>query len=89
VREKKELVFCKLIRTQLFRYWTEKGICWARNSEVQDIDDTAMGFRLLRLHGHQVSASELFVYTKPNISLSSFMLSTYLSYCLERYYFPN
>ncbi|CAJ2633133.1 unnamed protein product [Trifolium pratense] len=38
------------------RYWTEKGICWARNSEVQDIDDTAMGFRLLRLHGHQVSA---------------------------------
>ncbi|XP_061341359.1 ent-copalyl diphosphate synthase 1-like [Gastrolobium bilobum] len=37
------------------RYWTEKGICWAKNSEVQDIDDTAMGFRLLRLHGHQVS----------------------------------
>ncbi|KAK9939818.1 hypothetical protein M0R45_016503 [Rubus argutus] len=38
------------------RYWTEKGICWARNSVVQDIDDTAMGFRLLRLHGHKVSA---------------------------------
>ncbi|MED6194808.1 Gly-Xaa carboxypeptidase, partial [Stylosanthes scabra] len=37
------------------RYWTEKGICWARNSEVQDIDDTAMAFRLLRLHGYQVS----------------------------------
>ncbi|KAI3472795.1 hypothetical protein Pfo_031124 [Paulownia fortunei] len=37
------------------RYWTNKGICWARNSEVQDIDDTAMGFRLLRLHGYQVS----------------------------------
>ncbi|WJX84226.1 Gly-Xaa carboxypeptidase [Trifolium repens] len=27
-----------------------------KNSEVQDIDDTSMGFRLLRLHGHQVSA---------------------------------
>ncbi|XP_027188128.1 ent-copalyl diphosphate synthase, chloroplastic isoform X2 [Cicer arietinum] len=39
----------------VLRYWTDKGICWARNSEVQDIDDTAMGFRLLRLHGHQVS----------------------------------
>ncbi|KAL5059580.1 hypothetical protein RYX36_031184 [Vicia faba] len=39
----------------LSRYWTEKGICWARNSEVQDIDDTAMGFRLLRLHGYHVS----------------------------------
>ncbi|KAK4441666.1 Kolavenyl diphosphate synthase TPS5, chloroplastic [Sesamum alatum] len=38
------------------RYWTSRGICWARNSEVQDIDDTAMGFRLLRLHGYQVSA---------------------------------
>ncbi|KAK7285344.1 hypothetical protein RJT34_20113 [Clitoria ternatea] len=37
------------------RHWTEKGICWARNSEVQDIDDTAMGFKLLRLHGHRAS----------------------------------
>ncbi|KAL1539761.1 Gly-Xaa carboxypeptidase [Salvia divinorum] len=40
----------------VYRYWTEKGICWARNSEVEDIDDTAMGFRLLRLHGYEVSA---------------------------------
>ncbi|GAV57768.1 Terpene_synth domain-containing protein/Terpene_synth_C domain-containing protein [Cephalotus follicularis] len=38
------------------RYWTEVGICWARDSPVQDIDDTSMGFRLLRLHGHDVSA---------------------------------
>ncbi|XP_028762173.1 ent-copalyl diphosphate synthase, chloroplastic [Neltuma alba] len=38
------------------RYWTDKGICWARNSNVQDIDDTAMGFRMLRLHGREVSA---------------------------------
>ncbi|KAG6774483.1 hypothetical protein POTOM_021836 [Populus tomentosa] len=40
----------------IHRYWTENGICWARNSNVHDIDDTAMGFRILRLHGHQVSA---------------------------------
>ncbi|XP_027351676.1 ent-copalyl diphosphate synthase, chloroplastic [Abrus precatorius] len=40
----------------VYRYWTEKGICWARNSNVRDIDDTAMGFRLLRLHGLPVSA---------------------------------
>lgn len=39
----------------VFRYWSEKGLCWARNSEVRDIDDTAMGFRLLRLHGYKVS----------------------------------
>ncbi|KAJ6336010.1 hypothetical protein OIU78_012582 [Salix suchowensis] len=40
----------------IHRYWTEDGICWARNSEVHDIDDTAMGFRILRLNGHRVSA---------------------------------
>ncbi|CAH9140588.1 unnamed protein product [Cuscuta epithymum] len=37
------------------RYWSERGICWARNTRVQDIDDTAMAFRLLRLHGYEVS----------------------------------
>ncbi|XP_059439100.1 (-)-kolavenyl diphosphate synthase TPS28, chloroplastic-like isoform X1 [Corylus avellana] len=40
----------------VYRYWTAEGICWARNSKVYDVDDTAMGFRLLRLHGHKVSA---------------------------------
>ncbi|XP_009627025.1 ent-copalyl diphosphate synthase 1 [Nicotiana tomentosiformis] len=38
------------------RNWTNEGICWARNSPVQDIDDTSMAFRLLRLHGYVVSA---------------------------------
>ncbi|KAI3980158.1 hypothetical protein MKX01_033299 [Papaver californicum] len=37
------------------RYWTEDGVCWERNSNVADIDDTAMGFRILRLHGRDVS----------------------------------
>ncbi|VFQ86200.1 unnamed protein product [Cuscuta campestris] len=38
------------------RYWSdERGICWARNTRVEDIDDTAMAFRLLRLHGYPVS----------------------------------
>ncbi|KAL0418739.1 UNVERIFIED_CONTAM: Kolavenyl diphosphate synthase TPS5, chloroplastic, partial [Sesamum radiatum] len=46
----------RLQRLGISRYWTNKGICWARNSEVQDIDDTAMGFRLLRMHGYEVSA---------------------------------
>ncbi|PRQ26098.1 putative ent-copalyl diphosphate synthase [Rosa chinensis] len=45
------------------RYWTDKGISWVRNSEVPDIDDTSMGFRLLRLHGHKVSA-EVYEYFK-------------------------
>ncbi|XP_048570968.1 ent-copalyl diphosphate synthase 1, chloroplastic-like isoform X1 [Triticum urartu] len=39
------------------RHWTEEGICWARNSAVVDVDDTAMAFRLLRLHRYNVSPS--------------------------------
>ncbi|KAG2297531.1 hypothetical protein Bca52824_044200 [Brassica carinata] len=46
------------------RYWTDKGICWARCSHVQDIDDTAMAFRLLRLHGYQVSADVFMNFEK-------------------------
>uniref|UniRef100_A0ACD5WSR4 Uncharacterized protein n=1 Tax=Avena sativa TaxID=4498 RepID=A0ACD5WSR4_AVESA len=39
------------------RYWSEEGISWARNSNVKNLDDTAMAFRLLRLHGYNVSPS--------------------------------
>ncbi|KVH94375.1 Terpene synthase, metal-binding domain-containing protein [Cynara cardunculus var. scolymus] len=39
----------------IYRYWTKDGICWAKNSNVQDIDDTAMGFRLLRMYGYEIS----------------------------------
>ncbi|XP_013607199.1 PREDICTED: ent-copalyl diphosphate synthase, chloroplastic [Brassica oleracea var. oleracea] len=46
------------------RYWTDKGICWARCSHVQDIDDTAMAFRLLRLNGYKVSADVFKVFEK-------------------------
>ncbi|KAI3931572.1 hypothetical protein MKW92_011174 [Papaver armeniacum] len=45
------------------RYWTEHGVCWARNSKVADIDDTALGFRILRLHGRDVS-SDVFRHFK-------------------------
>lgn len=39
----------------VFRYWTRNGISWARNIRITDIDDTAMAFRLLRMHGYSVS----------------------------------
>ncbi|KAJ7950499.1 Copalyl diphosphate synthase [Quillaja saponaria] len=42
-----------------YRYWTEKGIGSTRDSDVPDLDDTAMAFRLLRLHGYDVSASAI------------------------------
>ncbi|XP_042468485.1 (-)-kolavenyl diphosphate synthase TPS28, chloroplastic-like [Zingiber officinale] len=46
------------------RYWTEDGICWAKDSRVFDIDDTSMGFRLLRLHGYPVSPDVLQQFEK-------------------------
>ncbi|GJU79314.1 copalyl pyrophosphate synthase 2 [Tanacetum coccineum] len=39
----------------IYRYWNEKGIGYARNTNVPDVDDTAMGFRVLRMHGYQIS----------------------------------
>nr|A0A075F9Z3.1 RecName: Full=ent-copalyl diphosphate synthase 2, chloroplastic; Short=MvCPS2; Flags: Precursor [Marrubium vulgare]AIE77091.1 class II diterpene synthase [Marrubium vulgare] len=38
------------------RYWSNKnGVYAARHSDIQDIDDTSMGFRVLRLNGFDVS----------------------------------
>ncbi|KAI4326509.1 hypothetical protein MLD38_031818 [Melastoma candidum] len=37
------------------RHWTTDGLGWTRYATVRDVDDTAMGFRLLRLHGRPVS----------------------------------
>ncbi|KAL5707793.1 muconate cycloisomerase [Ranunculus cassubicifolius] len=37
-------------------FWTSNGISWSRNTVELDIDDTSMGFRILRLHGYDVNA---------------------------------
>ncbi|KAL6634599.1 hypothetical protein ACP70R_027270 [Stipagrostis hirtigluma subsp. patula] len=39
-----------------YRHWTQEGLPATRGSPLNDIDDTAMGFRLLRLHGYCVSS---------------------------------
>nr|UPQ49781.1 levopimaradiene synthase [Phylloglossum drummondii] len=39
----------------VYKYMTETGIGWARENPVHDIDDTCMAFRILRLHGYDVS----------------------------------
>jgi hypothetical protein len=49
------IILTSNVFTGRHRYWTDFGIGWASNSIVQDVDDTAMGFRLLRLHGFDVS----------------------------------
>ena len=42
--------------------WDERGIGWARQNPVPDIDDTVMGLRLLRLHGYSnVSSGKMLI----------------------------
>ncbi|EPS72141.1 copalyl diphosphate synthase, partial [Genlisea aurea] len=43
----------------VYRFWRENGVFSARESDFCDIDDTSMGFRLLRLHGYKVSPDPL------------------------------
>ncbi|EFJ12417.1 hypothetical protein SELMODRAFT_124329 [Selaginella moellendorffii] len=47
----------KEILDYVYRYWDDKkGIGWARNVSVPELDCSGMGFRLLRLNGYDVSA---------------------------------
>ncbi|KAF9614680.1 hypothetical protein IFM89_019808 [Coptis chinensis] len=41
----------------VYRFWTPNGISWSRDTIEFDIDDTSMGFRMLRLHGYDVNAN--------------------------------
>ncbi|KAL0330185.1 UNVERIFIED_CONTAM: (+)-copalyl diphosphate synthase 3, chloroplastic [Sesamum radiatum] len=45
--------------SHIHRCWSEKGVFSGRDSEFCDIDDTSMGFRLLRLHGYDVDPNVL------------------------------
>ncbi|KAJ7950513.1 Copalyl diphosphate synthase [Quillaja saponaria] len=69
-----------------YRYWTDKGIGSTRDSDIPDLDDTAMAFRLLRLHGYDVSTSaiqhfekdgEFFCYPGQSSEGVTVMLNTY------------
>uniref|UniRef100_N1QTS8 Syn-copalyl diphosphate synthase n=1 Tax=Aegilops tauschii TaxID=37682 RepID=N1QTS8_AEGTA len=41
----------------IYRRWTQKGLAHNAHCPTTDIDDTAMGFRLLRQHGYDVTPS--------------------------------
>ncbi|XP_037482853.1 syn-copalyl diphosphate synthase-like [Triticum dicoccoides] len=41
----------------IYRRWTQKGLAHNAYCQVVDIDDTSMGFRLLRQHGYDVTPS--------------------------------
>ncbi|CAI9784774.1 unnamed protein product [Fraxinus pennsylvanica] len=55
----------------VYRFWTDEGIFSARYSEFCDIDDTSMGFRLLRLHGFSVNP-DVFTHFKNDNKFSCF-----------------
>nr|WJZ49119.1 (-)-kolavenyl diphosphate [Scutellaria barbata] len=41
----------------VYKKWDKKrGICWASNTHIQDLDDTSLGFRNLRMHGYDVTS---------------------------------
>ncbi|XP_071688605.1 ent-copalyl diphosphate synthase, chloroplastic-like [Rutidosis leptorrhynchoides] len=47
----------------IHRYWDEKGIGFARNCNVPDLDDTAMAFHVLRTNGYYISP-DVFLHFK-------------------------
>ncbi|XP_054816460.1 ent-copalyl diphosphate synthase 5-like [Prosopis cineraria] len=54
----------KDILDYVHRNWNERGIGWTKDSELPDLDDTSMGFRLLRLNGYDVSANVFKTFEK-------------------------
>ncbi|XP_054816671.1 ent-copalyl diphosphate synthase 5-like [Prosopis cineraria] len=54
----------KEILDYVHRNWNERGIGWTKDSELPDLDDTSMGFRLLRLNGYDVSADVFKTFEK-------------------------
>eukprot|EP00253_Pinus_taeda_P017099 PITA_17099 len=39
----------------VYRHWNERGIGWGRQNPIADLETTALGFLLLRLHRYNVS----------------------------------
>ncbi|XP_028799677.1 copal-8-ol diphosphate hydratase, chloroplastic [Neltuma alba] len=54
----------KQILEYVHRNWNERGIGWTKDSDLPDLDDTSMGFRLLRLNGYNVSANVFKTFEK-------------------------
>nr|UVC58046.1 CPS3 protein [Isodon rubescens] len=50
----------------IYRFWTGNGVFSGRDSEFCDVNDTSMAFRLLRLHGYNVSPNVFTNFKKGN-----------------------
>nr|QWV53997.1 copalyl diphosphate synthase-like 1 [Chamaecyparis formosensis] len=60
----------------VYSYWNDRGIGWARENAVGDIDDTVMALRLLRLSGYNVSSDALKTFRDENGEFFCFMGQT-------------
>eukprot|EP00253_Pinus_taeda_P021798 PITA_21798 len=45
----------KLVKSISYRHWNDRGIGWGSLNPIADLETTALGFRLLRLHRYNVS----------------------------------
>ncbi|KAG8375379.1 hypothetical protein BUALT_Bualt10G0093900 [Buddleja alternifolia] len=50
----------------IYRVWTKKGVYSRRDFSDTEIDDTSMGFRLLRLYGYDVNPNVFKTFKKDN-----------------------
>nr|A0A075FAK4.1 RecName: Full=Peregrinol diphosphate synthase CPS1, chloroplastic; AltName: Full=(+)-copalyl diphosphate synthase 1; Short=MvCPS1; Flags: Precursor [Marrubium vulgare]AIE77090.1 peregrinol diphosphate synthase [Marrubium vulgare] len=76
-------------------YWTDIGVYCTRDSKYADIDDTSMGFRLLRVQGYNMDANVFKYFQKDDkfVCLGGQMngsaTATYNLYRAAQYQFPG
>ncbi|XP_057830564.1 bifunctional levopimaradiene synthase, chloroplastic isoform X2 [Cryptomeria japonica] len=61
----------------VYRFWSNGGIGRGRNDTIVNVNDTAMGFRILRLHGYDVSAEVLKIFENEKREFFSFADKTH------------
>jgi len=50
------------MKSMAYRHWNERGIGWGRQNPIADLETTALGFLLLRLHRYDVSPGAYLFY---------------------------
>nr|AZB50381.1 terpene synthase 1 [Leonotis leonurus] len=85
----------KEILSYVYSYWTDIGVYCTRDSKYADIDDTSMGFRLLRMHGFKMDPNVFKYFQKDDrfVCLGGQMndspTATYNLYRAAQYQFPG
>nr|AOG18232.1 diterpene synthase [Taiwania cryptomerioides] len=61
----------------VYRFWTDGGIGRGRHDTIVNVNDTSMGFRILRLHGYDVSSEVLKIFKNEKGEFFSFADKTH------------